>query len=236
MKKILLAALIGSLSMTVSATEWTEDQQVSYIIGSQMGESLKMGEVDSVIKLDQDLLFDGVKDVLADNKLKLSDEEMQKAMTNFGNKLMERAKKAAEKAKKAAEAAKVKNKEEAEKLLASNKGKDGVKVTDSGLQYRVITEGKKDGKKPSAESTVKVNYKGSFADGKVFDSSYEGGEPIEFPLGQVIPGWTEGLQLMTEGSKYEFVIPAKLAYGEQGPSEIGPERALIFEVELLEVK
>jgi len=126
-------------------------------------------------------------------------------------------------------------KEEGEKFLAENKLRDGVKTTESGLQYEVIREGK--GKKPTAESTVKVHYEGTLIDGTVFDSSYQRGEPIEFPLSGVIQGWTEGLQLMPVGSKYKLYIPSELGYGERGAGQsIPPYSALIFTVELLEIK
>jgi len=129
-----------------------------------------------------------------------------------------------------------KNKEEGAAFLKANVKKPGVKTTPSGLQYKVITLGK--GKKPKATDKVKVHYKGTLIDGKVFDSSYDRGEPISFGLDGVIKGWTEGLQLMPTGSKFEFVIPSELAYGESprpgGP--IGPNAVLVFEVELLGIE
>jgi FKBP-type peptidyl-prolyl cis-trans isomerase FklB len=127
------------------------------------------------------------------------------------------------------------NREEGEKFLAENAKKEGVKVLPSGVQYKVIKEGS--GKIPADSSTVKVHYEGKLLDGTVFDSSYERGEPIEFPLTGVIKGWTEGLQLMPVGSKYRFYIPYALGYGERGAGEqIPPYSTLIFTVELLEVK
>ena len=126
------------------------------------------------------------------------------------------------------------NKKAGAEFLAENAKKEGVKVTASGLQYRVITEGS--GNKPVASSKVKVHYTGKLLDGTVFDSSVQRGEPIDFALNQVIPGWTEGVQLMTPGSKYEFYIPSDLAYGDRGAGNaIPPGAALIFEVELLAV-
>lgn len=121
--------------------------------------------------------------------------------------------------------------------LEKNAQAEGVKTTDSGLQYKVIQEGKADGKTPGPKSVVKVNYEGRHINGEVFDSSYKRGEPIEFPLNRVIPGWTEGLQLMKEGAKYQLVIPENLAYGHRGAGRaIEPSETLIFDVELLEVK
>ena len=121
-------------------------------------------------------------------------------------------------------------------FLEANKKKDGVKVTDSGLQYRFIKE-TKEGRKPNATDTVKVHYRGTLVDGTEFDSSYKRNEPISFPLNRVIPGWTEGVQLMSEGDKVELVIPHNLAYGDRGvPGAIPPFSVLIFEIELLEVQ
>ncbi|MDZ4288296.1 MAG: FKBP-type peptidyl-prolyl cis-trans isomerase [Prosthecobacter sp.] len=122
-----------------------------------------------------------------------------------------------------------------EKFLEDNGKKEGITTTDSGLQYKVITAGT--GKSPKATDTVLVHYEGTLLDGKIFDSSYQRKEPIEFPLNRVIAGWTEGVQLMKEGAKYRFYIPSKLAYGPRGAGrDIGPNEALIFDVELLEVK
>jgi FKBP-type peptidyl-prolyl cis-trans isomerase len=127
------------------------------------------------------------------------------------------------------------NKVKGEKFLAENKNAKGVTTTASGLQYSVIKEGT--GPKPTASSTVKVHYTGKLLDGTTFDSSVDRGEPVEFPLNGVIPGWTEGLQLMNKGAKYKLYIPANLAYGDRGAGNaIGPNETLIFEVELLEIK
>ena len=129
-----------------------------------------------------------------------------------------------------------KNLKEGQEFLKKNKKKEGVKTTESGLQYKVIEEGK--GDSPGEYDTVKVHYTGTNIDDEVFDSSKKRGKPVEFPVDRVIPGWTEGLQLMKEGAKYKFFIPAELAYGKRAPrgSDIEPNETLIFEVELLEVK
>lgn len=120
-------------------------------------------------------------------------------------------------------------------FLAENAKREGVVTTASGLQYEVLREGREDGKRPTAESQVRCHYQGTFIDGRVFDSSYASGSPIVFPLNGVIKGWTEGLQYMTEGAKYRFVIPFQLAYGPYGYATIPPYSTLIFEVELIEV-
>lgn len=227
MKKIALAISVATLSISAVAADFkTDDEKIAYVIGTQIGGTLQ-NNVNGPIQLDEKFVFEGISDALKGNKPQLSDEEMNQVMQAFAQKAQDYAQ------KKAQEAAS-KNQAEAEKLLAENQKKEGVKVTDSGLQYRVISEGK--GKKPTAEDTVKVHYKGTFADGSTFDSSYDRGQPVNFPLKGVIKGWTEGLQLMPVGSKYEFVIPADLAYGQRGPGNIGPDRALIFEVELLDIK
>ncbi len=125
--------------------------------------------------------------------------------------------------------------EKGEKYLAENAKKEGVKTTASGLQYKVLKEG--EGKTPKATDTVQVHYRGTLLDGTEFDSSIKRGEPAEFPLNRVIKGWTEGVQLMKEGSKYQFVIPPQLAYGDRGAGgPIGPNETLIFEVELLKIR
>ena len=125
--------------------------------------------------------------------------------------------------------------QDGQRFLKENAGKPGVNTTSSGLQYKVLREGS--GKSPKATDIVVVNYRGTFINGKEFDSSYKSGKPIEFPLNRVIPGWTEGVQLMKEGAKYEFFIPPNLAYGSRGAGGvIGPDETLIFEVELLKVK
>lgn len=226
MKKITTAILFSTLSAASFAADLnTDDKKITYAIGTELGQTLKQN-LSTLITLDEAVLFEAISDALNDKKVQMTPKAINEAMQLF-------AKKASEQAQQAQQAQIAKNKAESEKLLAANQAKAGVKVTDSGLQYRVITAG--DGKKPTAADTVKVHYKGTLADGSVFDSSYERGEPVEFPLNAVIKGWTEGLQLMPIGSKYEFVIPAALAYGDQAPPSIGPAKALTFEVELLDI-
>jgi FKBP-type peptidyl-prolyl cis-trans isomerase len=172
------------------------------------------------------MLAEGMRGFLS-GTAKLTDQQFQACMENLQQEAMQKME-----AEKAASGSV--NKARGEKFLAENKSKDGVKTTASGLQYKVIKEGT--GKKPAKENTVKVHYTGTTIDGKVFDSSVERGEPIEFPLAGVIAGWTEGVQLMSVGSKYTLYIPSNLAYGEQGAGQaIGPNETLIFDVELLDI-
>ncbi len=202
----------------------SEEQKVSYSMGVMLGERLKS----QGMPLNVDTFALGVRQAFEGDKREMTMDEMQKVVQEFQQKQL--AKMEAEQAEQAK-----KNRAESDKFLADNAKKDGVKTTPSGLQYKVVTEGK--GKKPTASDTVKVHYKGTLPNGTEFDSSYSRNEPATFPLGSVIPGWTEGLQLMTEGSKYHFVIPSDLAYGPGGAGGvIGPNQALVFEVELLSIE
>lgn len=198
--------------------------KVSYALGLGIGSQLKdMGAED----LNIDDFAQAIKDAIAGNK-QLKDDEAQAIVQEFF-KAQEMKQRAA-----AAERFKV-NKAEGEKYLAENATKESVHVTASGLQYEVLKEG--NGKRPSATDTVVCHYEGTLIDGKMFDSSIKRGEPATFPLNQVIAGWTEGLQLMQEGAKYRFYIPYELGYGERGAgASIPPFSALVFDVELIEVK
>lgn len=201
----------------------TLEQKASYAIGLTVGTNIKK----QGMELDTELLIKGITDVLAGNKTLLSQADAEKALTEFGKAAQERH---ATRAKKLGET----NTKEGEQFLAANKKKKGVKTTKSGLQYRVLKEGT--GKIPKLTDTVTTHYKGTLIDGTEFDSSYSRGEPASFPVNGVIAGWTEALQLMKEGSKWELVIPAKLAYGERGAgSDIGPNATLIFQIELISV-
>ncbi len=198
--------------------------KVSYALGLGIGSQLKdMGAEN----LNIDDFAQAIKDAIAGNK-QLKDDEAQAIVQEF---FMEQ-----EKKQRAAAAERFQaNKSAGEKYLADNAAKENVHVTASGLQYEVLKEG--NGKRPSATDTVVCHYEGTLIDGKMFDSSIKRGEPATFPLNQVIAGWTEGLQLMQEGAKYRFFIPYELGYGERGAgASIPPFSALVFDVELIEVK
>jgi FKBP-type peptidyl-prolyl cis-trans isomerase FklB len=213
----------GTTTTTLtSANSMTKQDSNMYALGMQIGRSLQS----QGLSLNVDMIADGMRGFLSGNA-KLTDQQFQACMENLQQEAM--AKMQAEQSSKGAA-----NKERGEKYLAENKSKDGVKTTASGLQYKIVKEGT--GRKPAKENTVKVHYTGTTIDGKVFDSSVERGEPIEFPLSGVIAGWTEGVQLMPIGSKFTFYIPSNLAYGEQGAGQtIGPNETLIFDVELLDI-
>lgn len=200
----------------------TEKEQVSYTIGMAMGKQLS--EIKDEVNVDT--VVKALRTQMEGGKALINDEQAQQIMQAFGQRMQ------AKQIAKMMEEAKA-NAEKGEKFLAENGKKPGVVTTASGLQYQVITEGK--GAKPGAGDGVKVHYKGMLLDGTEFDSSYKRGEPAVLPLQGVIPGWSEGLQLMPVGSKYKFWIPAKLAYGEQAPPMIGPNQTLEFEVELLDI-
>ena len=200
----------------------TEKEQVSYVIGMQIGESLKSAKDE----VDMETLVKSMKSTMDGKEPLLTQEEAMQVMQAFGTRMQ--AKQMAE-----FEEQKTKNASEGDKFLAENAKKPGVKTTASGLQYEVLTEGT--GAKPKASDKVRVHYKGTLLDGTEFDSSYKRGEPAVLPLQGVIPGWAEGLQLMPVDAKYKFWIPSKLAYGEQAPPMIGPNQMLEFEVELLEI-
>ena len=199
--------------------------KLSYALGLGIGRQLaQMGDE----QLSIDDFAQAIKDVVAGGQLKLDEAEAQVIVQEFFQKQEEKQRDAAaEMGKKA--------KEEGEKYLAENAKKEGVVTLPSGLQYLVIKEG--NGKRPKATDKVKCHYEGMLVDGTLFDSSVQRGEPATFPLNQVIAGWTEGLQLMTEGSKYRFFIPYTLGYGERGAgASIPPFAALVFDVELIEVQ
>lgn len=206
----------------------TEQAKQAYSLGVSAGRYLQ-STVDEYSKISVDLngelILRGVQDGIA-GKSELSEEDIQKLLTALDETYRTEQTKLAEAAAASAKAAGV-------AFLAENAKKAGVTTTESGLQYEVIQAA--EGAKPTATDTVKVHYHGTLTDGTVFDSSVERGEPIEFPLNRVIPGWTEGVQLMNIGSKFRFTIPSELAYGERDMGTIPPNSVLVFEVELLDI-
>ncbi|HUI67378.1 MAG TPA: FKBP-type peptidyl-prolyl cis-trans isomerase [Nitrospirota bacterium] len=217
------------LTTTVVAAEnqelKTQKDKVSYVVGLQMGNSLKNNTID----VNLDILVRGIKDAISGAKPLMAEQEMRETIMALQKDLQA---KQQEKVKALSE----KNKKEGEAFLAENKKKQGVITMPSGLQYKILTDGK--GKSPKATDTVTVNYKGTLIDGTEFDSSYNRGEAATLPVGGgMIKGWTEALQLMKEGSKWQLFIPSNLAYGERGVAgAIGPNAVLIFEVELISIK
>ena len=193
----------------------TPKQKASYAIGTSIGTKLHDDELD----VDTAILMRGLKDAQAGKKPQLTVEEMRTALMEFQ--------------KSAQEAAAAKNKTKGDEYRAANKAKPGVTTLPSGLQYKVLQAGT--GPKPAATDSVVCNYKGTFVDGTEFDSSYKRGEPATFPVTGVIKGWTEALQLMPVGSKWQLVIPPDLAYGERGRPGMPPNSTLVFEVELVKI-
>jgi len=201
-----------------------EKDKVSYALGLNMGGNLRSQS----IEVDPNIVLQGLKDALAGGKTLLTEEEARATLMQLQTGL--RAKQE-EKMKQSADA----NKKEGEAFLASNKSKEGVVTLPSGLQYKVLTEGT--GPKPAVSDTVVCNYRGTLINGTEFDSSYKRGQPATFPVNRVIKGWTEALQLMPVGSKWQLFIPSELAYGERGAGgDIGPNATLIFEVEIISIQ
>ena len=202
----------------------SQKDKISYIIGMDIGRNLQKGSID----FDPDILAKGIKDALSGGKPLLTEQEIRETTAVFQKQLMA---KQEEVAKKLGE----KNKKEGEAFLAENKKKEGVKTLPDGLQYKVIKEGM--GQKPKITDTVTTHYRGTLIDGIEFDSSYRRGKPASFPVNGVIPGWTEALQLMGEGAKWQLFVPPNLAYGERGAGrDIGPNATLIFEIELISIQ
>jgi len=196
------------------------EQRVSYGVGRQLGDQLRNNPFKD---FDVSAVQAGLADAIANAESQVSDEQLNEAFSIVSKKLQE-LEQAAAKEKSA----------EGEAFLAENAKREEITVTESGLQYEVLAAG--EGEKPTAESTVRTHYHGTFINGDVFDSSYDRGQPAEFPVGGVIAGWTEALQLMPVGAKYRLYIPYNLAYGERGSQgAIPPYSALVFDVELLDI-
>jgi len=203
----------------------TQKDKASYALGMKIGSDLRKQGVNASV--DPAVAARGFKDALAGTKSQLTDDELRAALTQLQSQVREKQMAKAHEEGGAAHKA-------GEEFLAANKGKEGVVTLPSGMQYKILTAGS--GPKPTASDTVSCNYKGTLLNGKEFDSSYKRGHPETFPVGGVIKGWTEALQLMPVGSKWQLFIPADLAYGDRGAGgDIGPGETLIFEVELLSI-
>lgn len=203
----------------------TEAEKLSYVIGMDIGNSIKQLGPDTDVNLD--IITRAMKDVMEGKETLLTPQEANEVKQAYSQKMQEQL--AAQRQVQAE-----KNLTEGKAFLEENKAREGVKTTESGLQYEVLEEG--EGPKPKETDTVTVNYRGTLIDDTEFDSSYKRGQPATFPVNGVIPGWTEALQLMPVGSKYRLFIPADLAYGERGAGQaIGPNATLIFDVELLSI-
>ena len=222
---ILSIAFLFSVCLAQEKLELKDQKdKESYSLGYQFGQSLKNQGVD----INLDVYNSGIKDALGGKEPQMNQEDIRAAITGLQQRLQ------AARQKELKEMA-AKNIEEGKKFLEENQKKEGIKTLPSGLQYKVLTEGS--GKMPKADDTVTVNYKGTLIDGTEFDSSYKRGQPASFQVNGVIKGWTEALQLMKEGSKWQLFIPLDLAYGERGAGRtIPPNSTLIFEVELISVK
>jgi FKBP-type peptidyl-prolyl cis-trans isomerase FklB len=224
-----LGLLVSSVNAQDKPDLTNPKQKTSYAIGVNVGSELKAQQTAQELDLDAKTVIAGITDALG-GKPALTQEEVRDTLTKLEKDLQ---------AKAEAEAAKhsdgAKNLKDGEAFLAANAKKEGIKTTASGLQYKVIKSGT--GATPKATDTVKVHYHGTLIDGTVFDSSVQRGEPVTFPVGRVIAGWTEALRLMKVGDKWQLFIPAKLAYDEQSrPPKIGPNSTLLFEVELLGIE
>lgn len=217
MKYLIVLASIGLVGLGCQKKLDTDQNKASYAIGQQIGNSIKQQKID----VDPEVIAMAIKDAQKGEN-KLGPEGVKEAMTKLQESMMQKSMKEAED-----------NKGKSGEFLEKNKTDEGVKTTASGLQYKIEKDGT--GKIPSANDTVKVHYKGTLVNGEQFDSSYDRGQPAEFPVTGVIRGWTEALQLMKVGSKYKLFIPPELAYGSAGRPGIPPNSVLIFDVELIDV-
>ncbi|MBA4416299.1 MAG: hypothetical protein C0392_00085 [Syntrophus sp. (in: bacteria)] len=218
-----LLLLVNQVYAQDSQALKSQKEKNSYAIGVDVGNTLKRQALD----VDPSVLLLGIKDALSNGKLLLNEKEMRDTLVNLQKELMA---KQTEQTQRLAES----NKKSGEAFLAENKKKGGVVTLPSGLQYKIIKTGT--GNFPMATDTVTVNYKGTMVDGTEFDSSYKRGDPVTFQVGGVIPGWTEALQKMKVGSKWQLFVPSSLGYGERGAGNvIGPNATLIFEVELISI-
>ena len=213
------------------STYKTDKDKISYSLGVDIGRTLQRLQLD----LNEDALSKGIGDVLGSKPMAMTDQELQETLQAFQQKMMQKQQEALAKKQDEMKVVADKNKADGKKFLDDNSKKTGVKSTASGLQYKVIKEGK--GDKPKDSDVVETNYRGTTIDGKEFDSSTKHGSTFSFPVSGVIKGWSEALKLMPVGSKWELYIPAELAYGDEGyGDDIPPGSTLIFDVELLGIK
>jgi FKBP-type peptidyl-prolyl cis-trans isomerase FklB len=224
--KLQFFAVIGVLFLVSQVTGQeklvlkNQKEKISYILGMDIGNNLKRQSID----VDTSILARGVKDAFSGSQPMLTEQEIRETMAAFQKEMMAKQEELAKK-----------NKKEGEAFLAGNKKKEGVKTLPSGLQYKVVKSGT--GKKPKLTDTVTVHYRGTLVNGTEFDSSSRRGQPGSFQVNGVIPGWTEALQLMEEGAKWQLFIPSNLAYGEKGAGrDIGPDATLIFDIELISIQ
>ena len=213
----LTLALLSSISAFAAdpAALTTEQQKLSYAVGVLFGRNMSLD-----VKVDNNAFLQGVRDVLEDQQLKLSPEEMQQVVQRFQDQRAEQA---------------TRNLEMGRKFLTDNAKKEGVTTLPGGVQYKVVRAA--EGAKPKLSDTIVVHYKGTFIDGREFDSSYRHGEPATIPLQRVIKGWQEAVTAMPVGSKWEIYVPSESAYGDQGKGkDVEPNSTLVFEIELLEIK
>ena len=233
---VVSASMVLTTSAFAEESKWTtknkvdlttEEAKLGYTFGMQIGANLVGQGINK--KIDVNALTAAIQDAAAGIEPRLSQEEMQQAQIAFQQAMQAEA----EKARAELEAIGQENSEKGKAFMAKNAKTKGVKTTESGLQYNILREGK--GKTPTSDDVIKVHYVGKLIDGTEFDSSYERGQPASFAVAAVIPGFSEGLQLVKEGGKIRLVIPEALAYGMDAPPSIGPNQTLIFEVELLEV-
>ena len=225
--KFMAGLVFGFLALQASAQDAsplkTPQDKVSYAIGVEVAKSLKAQGVD----VDTEVMIKGLKDALGTGKLLLTDDELRTTMAAFQEDLKQRQ-------QQMAEAAAANNKKAGDTFMADNAKKDGITALPDGLQYKI--EKAADGKKPTDDDTVICNYRGTLIDGTEFDSSYTSGKPATFEVKGLIPGVREALKLMPVGAKWQFFIPADMAYGERGAGPIGPNSTLIFEIELISIQ
>ncbi len=225
-KKAPVTTKSATTKTATAVTLKTQKEKASYALGTKIGGDLKRQGVGASV--DAALTARGLRDALSGGKSLMTDDEVKAALTQLQTQVRGQMEAKAHEAGAAA-------RKEGEAFLAANKSKEGVVTLPSGMQYKILTAGT--GPKPTAADTVSCNYRGTLINGKEFDSSYKGGKPVSFPVSGVIKGWTEALQLMPVGSKWQLFIPADLAYGDRGAGpDIGPGATLIFEVELLKIE